>query len=314
MSLKLLFDNIKSFKLPFEMNKNYEETYKKFLCLKVFTNDNDGTYISPSYELDKIWHRHLLYNKNYLDMCIKLGQIIYHFPERALDSQAEINKRIGNMIELYTQYFGESEESNILYDKIDINLNITDNLKLYTIDEVNIISNNLTINVTSKNKFNIIYDLIIEKFLIDQIEIYYEGNKINLSTEISELDLVFNPNIDIILSSKTNRKKNNDSYVINININDEDSGDEDIESNMDLYEMPMQIFVKTLIGKTLTLEIYSDYTIRDIQRLIKKKEGIPKSHQKLLCNAQILDPIKTIKYYGIHNLSTINLMVDLRGC
>lgn len=312
MSLKLLFSNIKSFKLPFEINENYEETYKKFICLKIFTNDIDGTYISPSYELDKIWHRHLLYNKNYLDMCIKLGQIIYHFPERALDSQAVINKRIGNMIELYTQYFGESKESNILYDKIDIKLNIIDNLKLYTLDEINIISNNLIINITSKNKFNIIYDFIKKKFLIDQIEIYYEGNKMNLDTEISELDLIFNPNIDIILGSKTEPNKNNDSYVININ--DEDSGDEDIESNMDLYEMPMQIFVKTLIGKTLTLEIYSDYTIKDIQRLIKKKEGIPKSHQKLLCNARILDPIKTIKDYGIQNLSTINLMVNLRGC
>ena len=76
----------------------------------------------------------------------------------------------------------------------------------------------------------------------------------------------------------------------------------------------MQIFVKTLIGRTLTLEIYSDYTIKDIQRLIKKKEGIPKSDQKILCNSQILDPIKTIKDYGIQNLSTINLMVNLRGC
>jgi hypothetical protein len=313
MSLKLLFLNIKSFKLPFEINEKYEETYKKFLCLKVFTNDIDGLYISPSYELDKIWHRHLLYNKNYLDMCIKLGQIIYHFPERALDSQAVINTRIGNMIELYTQYFGESEESNILYDKIDIKLNITDNLKLYTKDEINIIANNLTINITSKNKFSIIYNFIKEKFLIDQIEIYYEGKKMNLDTEISELDLIFNPNIDIILISKqSNLNENKDSYIININ--DEDSGDENIESNMDLYENPIQVFVNTLSGKTITLEIYSDYTIKDIQRLIKKKEGIPKSHQKLSCNAQILDPIKTINYYGIHNLSTIHLMVNLRGC
>ena len=120
------------------------------------------------------------------------------------------------MIELYTQYFGESEESNILYDKIDIKLNITDNLKLYTIDEVNIISNNLIINITSKNKFNIINNFIKKKFLIDEIEIYYEGKKINLDTEISELDLIFNPNIDIILGSKTEPNKNNDSYVINI--------------------------------------------------------------------------------------------------
>ena len=47
----------------------------------------------------------------------------------------------------------------------------------------------------------------------------------NLDTEISELDLIFNPNIDIILGSKTEENKNNDSCVININ--DEDSGDED---------------------------------------------------------------------------------------
>ena len=310
MSLKLLFSKIKSFQLPFEINEKYEETYKKFLCLKIFTNDVDGKYISPSFELDKIWHRHLLHNKNYLDMCIKLGQIIYHYPERSLDSQAEINKRIGNMIELYTQYFGESVESDILYDKIDIKLNITDNLKLYTKDKINIIAKNLTINISTKNKFSIIYEFIKEKFLIDEIEIYYEGKKINLNTDISELDLIFNPNIDLIINMN-----NKDSGDENIESNiDEDSGDENIESNIDLYEVPMQIFVKTLTGKTIKLEIYSNYTIRDIQRLIKKKENIPKSHQKLLYNARALDPIKTIKYYGIHNLSTIHLMINLRGC
>ena len=214
------------------------------------------------------------------------------------------------MIELYTQYFGESDESDILYDKIDIKLNITDNLKLYTKDKINIIAKNLTINISTKNKFSIIYEFIKEKFLIDEIEIYYEGKKINLNTDISELDLIFNPNIDLIINMN-----NKDSGDENIESNiDEDSGDENIESNIDLYEVPMQIFVKTLTGKTIKLEIYSNYTIRDIQRLIKKKENIPKSHQKLLYNARALDPIKTIKYYGIHNLSTIHLMINLRGC
>lgn len=102
------------YKWTLEYTKIVIFEYERFLSLR-----KDSDKLSPSDDIDKVWHQHILNTKDYYNYCaIKFGKFVHHDPCDSLDQDSR-KKRIENTLRYYIVVFKEIPNKSVWkYDNI----------------------------------------------------------------------------------------------------------------------------------------------------------------------------------------------------
>eukprot|EP01022_Parablepharisma_sp_SALTPOND_P028736 TRINITY_DN71587_c0_g1_i1.p1 TRINITY_DN71587_c0_g1~~TRINITY_DN71587_c0_g1_i1.p1 ORF type:complete len:331 (-),score=36.17 TRINITY_DN71587_c0_g1_i1:22-1014(-) len=90
--------------------------------------------------------------------------------------------------------------------------------------------------------------------------------------------------------------------------------DETIHLDVGPYFETMQVFLKTLTGKTITLEVSSDDDVADIKKKIQIREGIAPDLQRILYSGSQMEDLGKLADYRVYKEATLHLALRLRGC
>ena len=75
----------------------------------------------------------------------------------------------------------------------------------------------------------------------------------------------------------------------------------------------MRLFVKSLTGKTITLEVEASDTIQNVYEKLQDKEGYSIDQMQLICFGKKLESHCTLSDYNMQKETTAHLILKLRG-
>ena len=299
------------------------DEYLKFLFLKAIAKDTDARHLSPSGEVDAIWHLHLLDTRSYMRACNECLDVsfIHHDPNGGKDRNQDW--RFTNTKQFYKEVFGYAPHPEFWGDDDDENEDaFCNDCDLAT--------------VLGKGKRR----LTLECGHVDckcQPEEFFRSFIVKLNKKA--YNSLYWSDYSVEEEGRARDASNALTTKIAEGIQEEEfleffQGDRffflrdklsDAQhafldecpnhcADMEGSNKVMEVHIKTLCGRSINIKVLPSFSILHLKLLIQRKDGILVAHQRIIFGGRQLEDSDTLLRWGIQQDSVLHLVLRLCGC